>query len=325
MRGAACHLAWHMARGVHAHSGYPSRRAVRTGGVQPRTILTTEPHAGPPPRPGPGRAGDPPPVMPAVRRVWTAGVRFARAHLALLRAELGVAGRELALVVGLAVVLLVLALLALVLLWVGGWLFLGEWLFGSLGWGIVHGTLVTIVVCTPIGLELAGGAPRLFLRALPPAVVAGVAVGLILGTNVLPAAADAAGDAVAAAAGTGSGPFPAGIALLVGALVGAIAGLGAVRGPGRGRAALAGLVVGALVALVLAVVRVGVQPAAALGVAALLVTWIGLGVAFAARRGVDPAARYDRLVPRATMAAARETRTWAEAELVRIRRKVVGR
>ena len=301
------------------------------GGRQPRATLTAEPHAVPPPRPdapprpGAGAAGDPPPVMPALHRLRAAALRFVRAHLALVRAELGAAGRELALILGLAAVLLVLALLALILLWVGGWLFLGEWLFGSLGWGVVHGTLVTVVICTPIALELAGGSPRVFARAALPALLVGVVVGLLLGTGVLPTAAEAAGDVVASAVGMDPGPFPAIVAMLAGALAGLIGALVALRGPGRGRGALAGALIGVVVALILAVVRVGAQPAAAIGVSVLLVTWVALGAVFAVRQGVDPTARYDRLVPRATIAAMEETRAWAEAELTRIRRKVVGR
>jgi hypothetical protein len=52
------------------------------------------------------------------------------AHVELLKAELQVAMREVAIIAGLLAAALVLAILLLLLLWVGTWLFLGEWLFG---------------------------------------------------------------------------------------------------------------------------------------------------------------------------------------------------
>ena len=38
------------------------------------------------------------------------------------------------------------------LLWVGGFLFLGEWLFGSIGWGLAHGLLFGIGLIVALGL-----------------------------------------------------------------------------------------------------------------------------------------------------------------------------
>ncbi len=84
-------------------------------------------------------------------------MRLLGAHMALLKAELAVAGRELGIIVGLALAAFVLAVLAGILLYVGSFLFFGELLFGSMGWGIIHGILIPVIVIGLIGVDLAGG------------------------------------------------------------------------------------------------------------------------------------------------------------------------
>ena len=61
-------------------------------------------------------------------------MRLINAHLGLLKAELAVTGREIGIIIALAIGALSLALLIVTLLYTGTWLFLGEWLFGSIGW-----------------------------------------------------------------------------------------------------------------------------------------------------------------------------------------------
>ena len=62
----------------------------------------------------------------------------------------------------------------LLLVAIGTFLFLGEWLFGSMAWGILHGTLFLALLCVPIGINLAGG-PAI-------ATIRGVASGLAVTT-----------------------------------------------------------------------------------------------------------------------------------------------
>ena len=47
-----------------------------------------------------------------------------------------------------------------VLLWVGGFLFLGEWLFGSIGWGLAHGLLFGIGLIVALALAIVGSRAR---------------------------------------------------------------------------------------------------------------------------------------------------------------------
>ena len=88
---------------------------------------------------------------------------------------------ELGIIVGLAVGALAVAVLVAVLLYVGSFLFFGEWLFGSMGWGIIHGTLLAGAVIAFVGLNLAGGDVRGYgWGALVGVIVAVVLVALLL-------------------------------------------------------------------------------------------------------------------------------------------------
>ena len=49
-----------------------------------------------------------------------------------------------------------IALVTAILLWVGGFLFMGEWLFGSIGWGLAHGLLTGISLIVVLALVFAG-------------------------------------------------------------------------------------------------------------------------------------------------------------------------
>ena len=82
-----------------------------------------------------------PGVAESIGRVQDGAQRLVTAHMALLKAELAVTGRDLGIIAGLVVALLALVVLALLLIAIGTFLFLGEWLFGSMAWGILHGTL----------------------------------------------------------------------------------------------------------------------------------------------------------------------------------------
>ena len=111
--------------------------------------------------------------------------RLIGAHRDLLVTELKEAGKQVAIIAGLAGVALVLALMSGVLLYVGTLLFLGEWLFGSIGWGVLDGFLLTMCFIVPIGLNLAGGWWGDWVRGLATALVIGLVVGIVLSTNLL--------------------------------------------------------------------------------------------------------------------------------------------
>ncbi|MFN8621576.1 MAG: hypothetical protein U0869_12610 [Chloroflexota bacterium] len=253
-------------------------------------------------------------------------MRLVDAHLTLLKAELAVTGKEIGLIIGLAVAAIALALLIVALLYVGTCLFLGEWLFGSMGWGILHGTLFTIAFIVPIGLNLAGGSLGAWTRGLLVGAVLTVVLSLVFGVNLARNLAVAAGEAV-----KGSLPLePAVLPTLAGLAVGALAAAAmflfvGTRYGSRARLTVAGAVLGALAGLILGSVTFDWAGAIAIALTFGLVTWIAVTLILAVRHGFDPQARYDPLIPRESIAAIGGTKDYLEHHLERQRRRMMGR
>ena len=158
-------------------------------------------------------------------------MRLLTAHLELLKAELAVTGREIGLIVGLALAALSLALLIVTLVYTGTWLFLGEWLFGSLGWGVLHGTLFTIAIIVPIALNLAGGWFGAWVRGLLIGLLVTIGLSLLFASNLARSAAVAAGDQLEVSLALEPAVLPSLVGLVTGGLV---VGLAAVRARAQG-------------------------------------------------------------------------------------------
>jgi hypothetical protein len=251
--------------------------------------------------------------------VRAAFMRLIDAHVTLLRAELGIAGRELGIIIGLAAAAFVLAVFVAMLLYVGTFLFMGEWLFGSMGWGIIHGTLLTGAIIAAIAIELAGGSVRAYaLGAVAGVVVALLTTALLLsnvGNEAAEWGARLAQDSVASDE-LPMGPewVPTLVGLVVGAIAGAIAALVVVWRLGRDAVppvALlgAGIVAGGFVGAIYASTRYQ-APDGVVGLAIILglLTWLIAGIVLAARKGFDTEERYARLVPRESIAAFAQTK-----------------
>jgi hypothetical protein len=280
----------------------------------------------------PNRPGTPkapaPGLREAIGNARGAALGLARAHLDLLKAELGEILKQVAIIVALAAIALVLAVLAGILVWVGSWLFLGEWLFGSLGWGIVHGVLFTICLVIPIGLDLGGGEVRAWVRALLVSLIIGIVVGVLLSTNALHNAADWLVQQDQASFNVQREWL---IWLVPAVLVGLVFGLIAtilLRRTGFG-AMVAGLIFGFILGFAIAgfyaAVPFNTQVAAAFAVTAWLMSWIALSAWFAVRAGIDPQRRYERLMPRETMAQFEATKSYVEQQWQRQRKNLAGR
>jgi len=292
--------------------------------------------APPPAPPGPGSskaaAGSPPPPAPGLRdsigTVRGAATTLVKAHVELLKAELGEILKQVAIIAALAGIALVLAILAGILVWVGSWLFVGEWLFGSMGWGIVHGVLFTICVILPIALNLAGGDVRAWVRALIVSLIIGVLVGVVLSTNALHNAADWLEK-------QDEGTFAVQRdwliwlvpAIAIGLLFGLIGTVTLRRGGVR--LMLVGLIFGFIFGFALAgfyaATPFNTQVAAAFAVTAWLISWIALTAWFAVRAGINPQKRYERLAPHETMAQVEATKAYVEQQWQRQRKNLVGR
>jgi hypothetical protein len=110
--------------------------------------------------------------------------RLVSAHIELAKAELGEVADEIkrvAILVGIAVGV---GIAAGLLLSVGLPLFLGEWIFGSIGWGLLHGLLFLAAIgVTAIVMALHVGAD-VVTRSVVVGLLAGIVVGIVLGLNL---------------------------------------------------------------------------------------------------------------------------------------------
>jgi hypothetical protein len=138
-------------------------------------------------------SANPPGLRDQAGNTFNAARRLANAHVNLAKAEAG----EIAGEVGRMVALIGLALGMFVavgfLFLVGVPLFLGEWLLGSLGWGVLLGTFLLIDLAVVVLLAAVGVAKGRQFAALLVGVVLGVALGAVLGTwTPLPKTVDVA-------------------------------------------------------------------------------------------------------------------------------------
>jgi hypothetical protein len=193
----------------------------------------------------PGGSGTPPPP-PGLRRqlgaTRDAVIALVRAHIDLARAEASEIGGEVQSVAVAAGIAIGALILVAFLVPIGTTLFLGEWLFGSMGWGVLLGTEALVLLGTAAVLGSVG-AGRVG-RAIALAFLAGLLGAILLGTN----APNRLYVAIAEQFGPGIDPGWAALVagLVSGVVIGGLLGLlaGARRGT-RGDAG-AGLVGGAI-------------------------------------------------------------------------------
>jgi hypothetical protein len=235
-----------------------------------------------------------------------------QAHVALLKAELNDILGEIKIIASQAGILLFFALLTSILLYVGGALFLGEWVFGSIGWGLAHGVLLGIAIMVIMALAIVGARARTAIYSFLLSVLVVVGVAVLCGSNV-------AYDAVAQASGNLAQPFgaPGVIALFGGIVLGALlfgilfAFVGGAKGAIGG--AILGVFLGAIVGWLIAGAPWTWPPAVAFAIMIGLVAWPILAAVFA-YPSLDPAARFARLKPQQSIDAANETRAWMEEQ-----------
>jgi hypothetical protein len=257
--------------------------------------------------------------------------KLLEAHVALLRAELAEAGRKLGIIVGLAAAAAFLAFLVAILLYVGSFLFLGEWLFGSMGWGIIHGTLLGVGIIAGVAVDLAGGRTRSYAWGLAWGVVVGVVFGLVLSLNVSNDAAEWGAGLVEDQLSLDEHWAPTLVGLVVGgvitAVVARILGWRARWSFGSPIAVtVIGFAAGGFVGGILASTRYD-NPDGVAGLAVMvgLLAWIIVGLLLAYRHGFDPESRYAGLLPRESIAAFEGSRDFVRGQWARQKRKMTGR
>jgi hypothetical protein len=259
--------------------------------------------------------GEAPGLRAQLGATFAAAKRLFRAHVDLAKAELADIVDEVKRMVALIGAAIGVIVVAAFLLLIGGVLFLGEWLFGSIGWGVLLGTLLLVdiaIVAVLLALDVSGR--RLGSSFLVAAVV-GIVVGVVLALNLSNRGWTALGDQVAAA----YDPASRAVLLAIGvsaAVVGLLAFLAGLRS-GFG-AAVGWLIVGALVgALIggLTVIAIPAQAGAATGVLVTLIAWPILAARDVMRTGIDGEAIMKKFTPDETIGLTRETIEWVRARM----------
>ena len=108
-------------------------------------------------------------------------MELVRAHIELAKAEASVIGGRVAIAAGLIGLAVAIVVLALTLLVIGGSLWLAEWLFGSMGWGVLHGVLLFFCIAVAAVLLVIQIAPQRIARSAFVALLIGVVVAIVLG------------------------------------------------------------------------------------------------------------------------------------------------
>ncbi len=247
-----------------------------------------------------------------------AGQRLAAAHIELARAELEDILEGLGRVAALFGGALALAIFAVILVTVGSSLFIGEWLFGSMGWGILLFTELAAaigVVLVLIALDIPIGHLG---RGLLVSTVVGLIVTLLAGFWVFNRLWEAIGLAVAPDLVPATAPLVVGI--VVGAGIGAVVGLfgGTQTGGGRSVGQVIGSAIGCFILGGLIGAALGAfsaitfawEVAVALGIAVLLATWLALCSLEAKRADIDFEQWARKFYPSKSIDSAKETIEW---------------
>src|SRR5689334_10623418 len=143
-------------------------------------------------------AGEPLGIRAQLGATFAAGKRLLTAHIDLAKAEAADIASNVARMVGLFAVAFVMVLLVGMLFLVGGMLFLGEWLFGSIGWGVLLGSLLLVDValsCVLMALDVS--ADRVGASVAVAAII-GIVVGVVMAFDLTHRGWTSLGDSVAA-------------------------------------------------------------------------------------------------------------------------------
>jgi hypothetical protein len=265
------------------------------------------------PSPAPAAPGEPLGVRAQLGATIEAGKRLFRAHVDLAKSEIGEIMGAVGRMVGLFAAAFVLLLIVAQLLLVGGLLFLGEWLFGSIGWGVLLGVALLVdlaIVAVLVALDVA---PSRIGISFGIGLAVGVVVGVVMALDLTHRGWTALGDSMAAAydPNTRAVLLAVGISALVLGMIGFATGIRSGFGLAWGR-----LIVWALIGVplgLLTVISVPGSVGAALGVVAWLVTWPILAGLDLARTGVDGEAMKRKFTPEETIELTKETIEWVRA------------
>ncbi len=239
-------------------------------------------------------------------RTRAALIGLIRSHINLAKAEFSEIADEIKRAAALGGIALFLLFLTGVLIVVGLLLFLGEAIFGSIGWGLLNGVELMLAAAVLLVLAIIDLRPGRAFAAFVVALGVGLVVTGLLSVDWAYISHHNSGLPDAWVLGAAAGAGVVGL-------------LGLVLASSFGRAAasaafFAGLVIGLLLGL-LASAGPGLRVASAIGVAALLLFWPIVAAVLVFRNGVDTAKLRKRFVPDQTIATTKETIEWVREQM----------
>jgi hypothetical protein len=262
------------------------------------------------------RSSSPPGLFASVRSTREAAMRLAQAHVDLAKAELDAIKGEIARVAALAGIAIAVVLLAAILAVIGTSLFLGEWLLGSIGWGVLHGILLLVAIALACALAALGISSGRIGRALLLGLVVAVVVGVGLALALPNRAYRTLGETMLPNVEPGIRPLIVGVIVigLIGLGIGVIGAVRARETGFRGGWILGGAIAGAAIGAISAI-ETGVQVGAAIGITAGYLVWILAMAVDIARTGVDADALKARFYPTQTIETSKETLAWLQSKM----------
>jgi hypothetical protein len=280
------------------------------GGAPPGGAPPGQPPGSPPS--GPPPTDEPPGLRSQGRATFDAAKRLIGAHIDLAKAELGEIVDEVKRMVALGALAFAAFVLMAMFLSLGLALFLGEWLFGSLGWGVLLGAALTFDLAM-LALLLALDVPgRKVGTAFLIAAAIGIVVGVVFGLGLARRGWETVGEGVLPS--LEEGPRPVAVAVIViPIIIGIIGFILGLRGKGRPvQNLVTGIVVGAFLGL-LTSISLPSNAGAAIGVLVILVAWPIIAGRDVIRTGVDTEALARKFTPEATIEITKETIEWVRA------------
>jgi hypothetical protein len=259
-----------------------------------------------------GPDAEAPGLIAQVKATKAAVLGMVRAHIALARAEADAIKGEVAYAAAFAGIAVASLLLLGIFLPIAMMLFLGEWLFGSIGWGILLGTELLIAVAATavvVGLRLSGPIP-----AAAVGLIAGVVAFIVFGASWFNRLWTTLGANANLAIDAAYRPLVVGIVVVavIVAVVGFIAGARAAGVGGAIAGLIGGLLAGGLIGAFLCY-DFGWRVGAALGFATAYAVYLGVLGGRVAAGGIDVDAIKLRFWPQQTIDTAKETIEWAKA------------
>ncbi len=280
----------------------------------PNATLEPSPPLGLPP---PRERKKPPGLRDQLGATKDAAIALVMAHVELAKAEAGSIAGEVGRVAALGAIAIVLVIFAVFLFVIGVSLGVGEWVLGSMGWGVIHGVLLFLSVAMAAIIIALGTSGRRVGVALLVSIVVAILVSIILGLNLPNQLYTAIGDATGLAVDPGVRPLLIGM-LLTGA-VGLLAGIAAavmLEASASGRfVALAGLTALGVAVGAFTAITFGPQVGAGIGITAGYITWMVMMGVDVMRTGIDLETLKRRFYPVQTIDTSKETLEWLQKRM----------